>query len=108
MCFIGCLGSKAKLPKSKIYNKIFDSNMVMPGYKLKKILLNGIKLDSNRDKRKQKMINLRLIINKDNIAYLEFYSSAEPKLNPSTTKIIFSSRQTLPSTMEFQGKLPIE
>jgi hypothetical protein len=85
---------------------IFDSNLIMPIYKLKKILQKAPNDNFRMNKRKQKLVNLRLIINMENIAYLEFFVTADAKADSST--IMFSSRQTLPATYEFQGILPIE
>ena len=79
--------------------------MVLPGYKLKKILESDLNKDEKPKKKKRKIISLRLIINNDNIAYLEFQVKLEPNNTPN---LVFNSRQTLPSTMEFQAFLPLE
>lgn len=99
--------SKSKINKQKKkLNKIFDSNLIMPVYKLKKLLQKAPKESFKMNKRKQKLVNLRLLMNMENIAYLEFFVTADAKADSST--IIFSSHQTLPATFEFQGILPIE
>ena len=79
---------------------------LMPVYKLKKILLKATKDSIKMSRKKQKLVNLRLLMNTQNIAYLEFFVTADPKADAST--IIFSSSQNLPATYEFRGILPIE
>ncbi|CAI2384032.1 unnamed protein product [Moneuplotes crassus] len=78
--------------------------MVIPEYKLRKILREGIETNPNKN-RKRKFINLKLFINKDDIAYLEFNACTKPK---DTEDICFSSRQAFPGTVEYKGVMPIE
>lgn len=111
-----------------------NKRKILPEYKLRKILVEQAEANSKKN-RKRKFINLKLIINSDDIAYLEFsatgklsifarikYFSCISKANfyilwllmdilgkrQGMELITFSSKQAFPGTIEYQGIMPIE
>jgi len=87
-------------------NDIFESEFALPIYKLRQILLPIQKPSSASLLRRQKMVNLMLLLDNQNNANLEFFVTNGSKDN--SNKLYFHSSQTLPSTVEFQGVVPLQ